>query len=388
MDYEVVVVGAGPAGSSAAYNIAKNGISVLLIDKARFPREKACGDGVTPRAVRMLYRMGLRDKIDGHFLKMQGYRLSAGKSRMEALTPDIQGYPDHSYVIRRFDLDNMVLNHAREAGAEVWEGCKVQTPLVAGGRVAGVRVKREGEQTDVLANVVIGADGAMSPVGKAMGLLDDDPKSMAVALRQYYEGVENTDEYLEMSCEKATRPVLGWVFPVAGTTANVGIGAMLHHVRKEDLNLNKVFDTFVSGTYQASRMLRNARPVSSRLGAVMRWGLGNNRIECPGLMLVGDAASLINPLSGEGISYALESGEMAAEHLLENRGDSGFIYHDPNRNSFRKKLVDRYQKWFKRSARMYKMVITTPFLSPGLAVVSKIPGFPEFNFRRTLNMME
>jgi flavin-dependent dehydrogenase len=104
-------------------------------------------------------------------------------------------------------------------------------------------------------------------------------------------------------------------------------------------------------------------------------------------MLVGDAASLINPLSGEGIAYALESGQMAAQHIAESREGGAGIHHDPEESSFKKKLADRYLKWFKRSARMYKAVITTPMLGPGLAIGSKIPGFGEFNFKRTLNMM-
>jgi menaquinone-9 beta-reductase len=388
MEYDVVVVGAGPAGSSAGYHLAKNGVRPLLLDRAEFPREKACGDGITPRAVRMLYEMGLRDRLEGSYRKMYGYRLSSGKHKVESRTPDVPGFPDHSYVIRRQELDSILLNHARAAGAEVVEGCKVEAALVEDGRVVGVRGSKDGRGIEVSARVVVGAGGARSIMGKSMDLLGDDPKSQAFAVRQYFEGVENTDDYLEMCCEPSMRPVLGWIFPVSEGIANVGIGAMVSHIQKASLNLNRVFEVFVNDTRMAERMLRGARPISTLRGAPLSWGLWTNEIEKPGLMLVGDAASLTNPLSGEGISYALESGQMASEHILESRENGMVVPHDPCSNPFRTKLVRRYQRVFKRSARLYRMVITRPILNPGLAIGSKLPGFGEFNFKRTLNMMK
>lgn len=373
MDYDVIVAGAGPAGSSTAFHLAKRDVRVLLVDKAVFPREKICGDGIAPRAVRTLYKMGLQERLDGEFNKFHGFRFAgAGRALVENKIPPTPRFPDHGYIIRRIDLDDILMNHARDNGAEVWEGCKVTGPLFEGGRVVGVKALRDGREVEVTAKVIVGADGPHSPLGRAMGLLVDDPLYLGVSVRQYFEGVEDIGDFLEVYPEKVVSPGSGWVFPVNREgLANVGVGAMLYHIKRDRINLRRFMEALINDAPHVAPKLRNARPVTPLRGELLRVGLGASRVECPGMILVGDAASMTNPVSGEGITYALETGEMAAEHILESRMSGRGLHIDPAEDSFRAKLADRYEHYFRIGILSIKWGNRSSFMRPLLAVVSK-----------------
>lgn len=373
MEYDVIVVGAGPAGSSTAFHLAKRDVRVLLLDKAAFPRDKICGDGIAPRAVRTLYKMGLQERLDGRFNKFHGFRFAgAGRAVVENKIPPTPRFPDHGYIIRRIDLDGILANHAREAGALMWEGCEVRGPLVEGGRVTGVRAVRDGRELELTAPVVVGADGPHSPLGRAMGLLVDDPLYMGVSIRQYFEGVEDIGDYLEVYPEKLISPGSGWVFPVTREgVANVGVGAMLYHIKRDGINLRRFFEALLNDAPHVAPKMRNARPISPIRGELLRVGLGASRIECPGMILVGDAASMTNPVSGEGVTYALETGEMAAEHILDSRMNGRGFHIDPGEDSFREKLVERYEHYFRMGTLSIKWGNRSSFMRPLLLAVSK-----------------
>ncbi len=388
MDYDVVVAGAGPAGSSAAFHLARRDVRVLVLDKASFPRDKICGDGIAPRAVRTLYKMGLQERLDGQFNKFHGFRFAgAGKSLVENKIPPTPRFPDHGYIIKRVDLDKILLDHARRNGAEVWEGCRVTGPLVESGRVVGVRAVRDGKEIEVAAKAVVGADGPHSTLGKAMGLLVNDPVYLGISLRQYFEGVEDIGDYLEVYPEREVSPGSGWVFPVTRDgVANVGFGAMLYHIQRDNINLHRFFETLITKTTFVAPKMRNARPISPLRGALLRVGLGGSKIECPGLILVGDAASMTNPVSGEGITYALETGEMAAEHILDSRMDGRGFHIDPTQDSFRRKLEERYQHYFRLGMLSIKWGNRTSFMRPMLAVVSRHRRYREDLIRALMYM--
>jgi flavin-dependent dehydrogenase len=146
---------------------------------------------------------------------------------------------------------------------------------------------------------------------------------------------------------------------------------MLYHMHRDNINLHRYFDAFVTESRHASPKLRNARPISPLRGALLRVGLGASLVECPGMLLVGDAASMINPVSGEGITFALETGEMAAEHIIENMIGPRGIHHDPVENSFRKKLLDRYLHYFTLGTRSIRWGNRPTFMRPLLGVLSR-----------------
>ena len=387
MDYDVVVAGGGPAGSSTAYHLAKRDVRVLVVDKEAFPRDKICGDGIAPRAVRTLYKMGLQERLDGEFNKFHGFRFAGpGRAFIDTPIPPTPRFPDHGYIIKRFDLDKILLDHARESGAEVWEECEVTAPLVENGRVVGVRAVRDGREVEVTAKVVVGADGPHSNLGRAMGLLVNDPVYLGISIRRYFEGVEDIGDHLEIYSEKAVIPASGWIFPVSETVANVGVGAMLYHIRRHKMDLHCLLEKFVSEAPHSSPKLANARPVSPARGALLRLGLGGSKVECPGMILAGDAASMTNPVSGEGITYALETGEMAADHILESRMSGRGIHHDPEEDSFRQKLVDRYEHYFGLGTRSIKRLNRAWIMKPGIAFVARSQKRLDFVVRALMYM--
>lgn len=383
MDYDVIISGGGPAGATAAYYLAKFDVNVLVLEKSSFPREKICGDGIAPRAVRNLYRMGLRERLDGRFNKFHGFRFAgAGRSMVETMIPPTPRFPDHGYIIRRVDFDRILIDYARENGAEVRENCRVTGPLVEGGRVVGVRAVRDGSEVEICAPVVVGADGPHSTLGKKTGLLVNDPLYLGVSIRQYFEGVEGIGDYLEVYPDRAVSPGSGWVFPVTRDgVANVGVGAMLYHIRRDGIDLHRFFEVLINDTPFVAPKMRNAKPVSPLRGALLRVGLGGSKVECPGMILIGDAASMTNPVSGEGITYALETGEMAARHILDSRFAGGAFHIDPEEDSFRQKLVDRYQHYFNHGVMSIKWGNRTSFMRPLLAFTSRNDYFRRYLVR-------
>lgn len=315
--YDAIIVGAGPGGSSAACSLAARGFRVLLLDKEGFPREKICGDGIAPRAVHALYRLGLREELQGRFKRTEGIRFYATHGGLtEVRYPMGSRYPDHGYVIPRRDLDAILLARAEGLGAEVMQGCRVTGLLPQqGGRIPGVAAEYHGERTILLGRFIVGADGPSSLVGKELGLLNSDPLYLGVSVRCYMTGVRGVSGFLEIYPEDAISPSCGWIFPVDDETANVGVGYMLYARRRRRINLNRVFEDFVSRTRHAAAKLREAEPRGKLRGALLRVGMGGAVPRRLNVLLVGDAASLTNPISGEGITYALESGRWAGETL-------------------------------------------------------------------------
>lgn len=315
--YDVVIVGAGPAGSSAACYLAGHGHQVLLLDKDLFPRDKICGDGIAPRAVHSLYQLDLRREIGGNFKRTAGIRFYASRGGVtEVDYPMGSRFPDHGYVIPRRELDYILLRKAEAMGVEARQGWEVKAVLPEDeGRFPGVEAEFQGARIPIRARYIVGADGPSSIIGKELGMLRDDPRFIGVSVRCYMSGVEDMADRLEIYPEDAISPSCGWIFPINGDLANVGVGAMLYAFRKRRINLNRTFEDFAERTRHAAAKLRGARREGRLRGALLRVGLGGSNPRRSNVLLVGDAASLTNPISGEGITYALESGRWAAETI-------------------------------------------------------------------------
>jgi geranylgeranyl reductase family protein len=329
---DVIVVGAGPAGATTAAYLAHAGADVLLLEKTAFPREKVCGDGLTPRAVRQLVRMGI-DLDDPGWVRNQGLRIVGGGHRLELRWPDLAAYPDHGLVRTRLDFDDIIARHAQKAGAQLHERTAVTGPVLddATGRIVGVTARpvdddgrKAGHEVTFRAPIVVAADGNSTRLSLAMGLRKRDDRPMGVAVRTYYTSPRHDDDWLESWLELwdgepgtgNLLPGYGWIFGVGDGTANVGLGILntssaFRNVDYKDLLKRWLDHTPEEWGFRDENMTQPVR------GAALPMGFNRKPHYDRGMLLVGDAGGMVNPFNGEGIAYALESGEMAAEVITQ-----------------------------------------------------------------------
>jgi geranylgeranyl reductase family protein len=317
-DADVIVVGAGPGGSSAAYHLARAGLDVLLLEKSTFPREKVCGDGLTPRAVKQLVGMGISlDPADGWFPN-KGIRIIGGGVRIELDWPELSSYPGFGLVRTRRGFDEIVARAAQRAGARLTEGVTVTGPVLdeATGRIAGVTA---GEQS-YRARLVVAADGNSSRLSLAMGLRKRDDRPLGVAIRTYYTSPRHDDDYLETWLElwdgDALLPGYGWIFGVGDGTSNVGLGLLNTSASFGHIDYRMMLRRWLA-SMPAEWGLREENRVQPVRGAALPMGFNRTPHYTRGLLLVGDAGGMVNPFNGEGISSAMESGEIAAQVIVQ-----------------------------------------------------------------------
>jgi menaquinone-9 beta-reductase len=320
---DVLVVGAGPGGSTTAYHLARAGLDVMLVERSAFPREKVCGDGLTPRAVSALTRMGV-DIDDPGFERHGGLRIYSRKVTLELSWPTLRSFPGYGLMRTRSEFDELLARRAEKAGAVLRERTEAVAPIVEGGWVTGATVRSadrpDAEPAEVRARFVIASDGASSRFAGRAGVRRDPGRPLGIAARRYYRTSRHPGPWLEVWMDlwegDAILPGYGWLFPLGDGTVNVGAGLLNTFRNFKDVSAQRLFDAFV-------RMLPPSFGVdeSSAEGRVLSGPLpmGFNRTPSavPGMLLVGDAAGLVNPFNGEGIAYAMESGELAAELIRD-----------------------------------------------------------------------
>jgi geranylgeranyl reductase family protein len=368
--HDVLVVGGGPAGSSCAYWLADAGWDVALVEKKVFPREKTCGDGLTPRSVRQIADMGIEGALAGAH-RYTGLRARAYGKVLELPWPDHPSFPSYGYVITRHDLDAIVNERAVKAGATVWQGTEAVEPILDGsGPAPGalpscvgavVKEKATGTTRSVRARYVVVADGANSRFGRALGTVRDRSQPMGMALRGYYTSPGHDQKFIESHLdirdgEGKVVPGYGWIFPMGDGRVNVGVGLLSTDRRWKGVNTSTLMDHFVAWAPKDWE-LSPATSLGPPTGGKLPMGLAVGPRVGATTLVVGDAAGSINPFNGEGIAYGYESGRLAAASLGEALCGDGVAALD----RYEARLEDAYGLYF-RVARAFIRVISRPEL--------------------------
>ena len=341
---DVIVVGAGPGGSSAAFHLARHGLDVLVLEKSEFPREKVCGDGLTPRAVKQLVKMGIDTSEKAGWASHKGLRIIGGGVRMELDWPDLATYPNYGLTRTRLDFDELLAKRAVEVGADLRTGITVTGPVLDdAGRVVGVTGTRNAdkEPVDYRARLVIAADGVSGRFPLSLGLGKRDDRPIGVAVRQYYRSpLRHDDEYLESWLElrsgdgndrsgprgSARRPGpvggnllpgYGWIFGLGDGRVNVGLGVLNSSVSFGKTDYRVMLNDWLSTTPDEWGMNDPANADGRMQGAALPMGFNRVPHYTRGVLLVGDTGGMVNPFNGEGIAYAMESAELAADVALQ-----------------------------------------------------------------------
>ncbi|HLH58371.1 MAG TPA: geranylgeranyl reductase family protein [Streptosporangiaceae bacterium] len=322
-DADVIIVGAGPAGSTTAYYLANAGLDVLLLEKSRFPREKVCGDGLTPRAVKALVAMGVPVGEGDGWLHNKGLRVIGAGMRLELPWPELTSYPGYGLVRTRLDFDQELARRAGQAGARLEEGVTVTGPVLdeATGRIAGVTARPAGGTERVYrSRVVIAADGNSSRLSVSMGLRKRDDRPIGVAVRAYYTSPRHDDDYLEswldLWDDDRLLPGYGWIFGMGDGTSNVGIGLLNTSTAFGNTDYHEMLRRWLAGMPGEWGFTEENR-VGPVRGAALPMAFNRTPHYTRGLLLVGDAGGMVNPFNGEGIAYAMESGEIAARTVAQ-----------------------------------------------------------------------
>jgi len=326
---KVLIVGAGPAGSTAAYYLAKAGIDVTVLEKTSFPREKVCGDGLTPRAVREIQRLGLAHPETDGWRRNKGLRLIAGGRTIELPWPEVSDFPQYGLIRTRLGFDEELARHAQSAGAVVLERHSVTEALRAeDGRVSGVRAalldgsgRKTGETRDFRADVVLAADGNSTRTAVSLGIQKRDDRPLGVAVRTYFTSPRHEDDWMEGWLELPGRdgkllPGYGWVFGVGDGTSNVGLGILNSSKDFGKLDYKQVLREWTAGM-PVGWGFTPENQVGEIRGAALPMGFNRTPHYSPGLLLLGDAGGMVSPFNGEGISYAMESARFAAEFIAD-----------------------------------------------------------------------
>lgn len=327
---DVIVVGAGPAGSTAATYLARAGVDVLLLEKSVFPRDKVCGDGLTPRGVKQVLALGV-DVSGDDWLRNKGLRVVGGGTSLELPWPVLQDYPDFGLVRPRRDFDQMLADLAVKAGARLHVGTTVTGPVrdEHTGAIVGVLARSDNGPGSFSAPIVIAADGVSARVALGMGINKRDDRPLGVAVRRYYKSPAKThDDFLESHLELWDRtnaaspqllPGYGWIFGLGDGTVNVGLGMLNSSKAFGNTDYRKLLRTWLDGT-PPEWGLREENAIGSIGGAGLPMGFNRTPHYADGLVLLGDAGGSVNPFNGEGIAYAMESAAMAAESVLQALG--------------------------------------------------------------------
>jgi geranylgeranyl reductase family protein len=366
---DVLVIGGGPSGAACAYWLAAAGHDVVLVERKAYPREKTCGDGLTPRSVKQLEDMGLGDELAASGHRYTGLRSHGFGRTLELRWPDHPQLPGYGYIITRKDLDALVAQRASKAGACVWDKTEAIEPIVDAGLVRGavVRAKSGGDRppAQVRARYVVVADGANSRFGRSLGTARNRSYPLGMAIRGYWNSPLHDEPWIDSWLDIRDKagnvlPGYGWIFPVGDGRVNVGIGLLSTFNQWKAVNTTHLLESFVD--YAPKEWdLRPETCCGPATGGRLPMGLSVGPHVGPTYLVVGDAGGTINPFNGEGIAYAYETGRLAADavHLALASGDGLAL------QSYAERLNEQYALYYKM-ARVFVRIIGHPELMRAL----------------------
>ncbi|QCK15777.1 NAD(P)/FAD-dependent oxidoreductase [Mangrovivirga cuniculi] len=326
-DHDILIVGAGPGGAAMAAYLAKNGIDVLLIDSSEFPRDKVCGDFVGPVAIAELQNLGIAglDEFPKTNLINQASVFLDGNEIINRPIPKVEGIPYYGRVIPRIILDKWIVDKAIENGATLSENTRLTDFSITDEKVSAV-IKKKNTKTTVSAKIIIGADGSNSTVSRIFH--GDKPleEDRILAVRGYFKNIKGPEDRCDLYFTKDSFPGYYWLFPTGKGNANVGVGMVLKTMPKNETHLKDLLTDLIGKDPGLSQRIGSGE-LSGRISG---WPLSTynpeKNIISDRLILIGDAAGLINSLNGEGIQYALLSGRWAAETVLESIQQDDFSF--------------------------------------------------------------
>jgi len=316
LETDLLVVGAGPSGAAAATWAARHGLEVSIIDKEKFPRDKPCGDGLTPRAINELTKLGLTDWLAQH---PKNIGLRAAGFGQELLLPWPGGsLPSYGSAAPRTELDNRILQCATDAGAKLYEGFAASDVVLEMGRLKSVIAQTEDGQVEFKANRVVIADGARSQLGRKLGRQWHRDTAYGVAARGYINSERSDDPWISSHLElrDTENEILsgyGWIFPLGQGQVNIGVGTLATDKHPAETNLRALLNQY---TDEQRADWKLSGDVQLPWSALLPMGGAVSGVAGTNFMFVGDAAGCVNPLNGEGIDYGLETGRLAAEMMI------------------------------------------------------------------------
>ncbi len=362
--FDVAVVGAGPAGSAAAYFLASGGLRVAVLDKSNFPRDKTCGDGLTLRALSVLRAMGILQQVEKQAFPCSGVTIRNSDQhgfRLDFSNPDES--PQHLLILPRLTLDEILLQHAVNAGAEFFPHAKVVDVIDEKGSDLVLGIEKKPPLKSRLAVLATGANIALL---QKTGLLKRTPPINRAA-RAYFENVEDLDDTITLFFDGVQRPGYGWVFPTSPNSANIGCGVFFDSHKPQTTHLKHLLE---SNPY-IRRILRNAHQAGSIKGYILRTDFSMSLSGTGRILVTGEAVGLVNPITGEGIDYALESAQLAGRAIL-----SGLNHGlDPTRiqKNYRIVLRKKFQNLFFFSRLVQRVYLRDGILDRALIRVEQKP---------------
>ncbi len=362
-DTDVLVVGAGPAGSATATWAARHGLDVTLVDAETFPRDKPCGDGLTPRAIAELDQLGLSPWLEG---RARNWGLRAAGFGQELYLPWPGGsLPRHGSAAPRLELDAVIRGVALESGVRAFEGMRAVDVRMVAGQVRGVVFQlgagRDAPRKEITCRRLVVADGARSQLGRLLGRTWHRSTVYGVAARGYIASERSDDAWISSHLElRGEQGELlsgyGWVFPLGNGEVNIGVGTLATEKNPADVNLRSLLGHYADSQRGAWRLSGDVRAPWS---ALLPMGGAVSGVAGPNWLLVGDAAGCVNPLNGEGIDYGLETGHLAA-HVLANTIPSGSLN---LANQWAPLLRERYGSAFSIARRLAGLLTVPGFLT-------------------------